>query len=112
MVKSPVVVAGRDEEKSSGFLCPKCGAGTLCKDSRPVAKGACIRRRRQCLNRTECGYRFTTHEAASEVRFTAVGLDEMVRALVKSIDDGDAALVQARAKLGTIQNLLDLLSGA
>lgn len=47
--------------------CPFCGAAdTKVIDSRLVADGDQVRRRRECTN-TECGERFTTYESAELV---------------------------------------------
>lgn len=41
-----------------GFICPKCGGPTACRDSRRTKSGT-VRRRKHCV---ECGHRITTYE--------------------------------------------------
>lgn len=46
-----------------GLVCPRCGGRCFVVDSSSVAKGAAIRRRRQC---TDCRERVTTFERIAE----------------------------------------------
>jgi len=53
--------------------CPKCpNEGTKVIESRDVAEGESIRRRRQCLN---CDYRFTTYERIERPHLVVVKKD-------------------------------------
>lgn len=53
--------------------CPKCPSeGTKVIESRDVAEGESIRRRRQCLN---CDYRFTTYERVERPNLVVVKKD-------------------------------------
>jgi transcriptional repressor NrdR len=53
--------------------CPHCGSlDDKVLDSRPLANGAAVRRRRQCLT---CGYRFTSYERIVEQPFMVVKRD-------------------------------------
>lgn len=42
------------------MICPKCGGGVNCTDSRAGTRNS-VRRRRRCLE-SNCGFRFTTYE--------------------------------------------------
>lgn len=45
------------------MVCPRCSGGTLVAETHALRGGEVLARRRQC---EECGYRFTTHEAADD----------------------------------------------
>lgn len=45
--------------------CPKCGGGTLVRDSRWTETKQSVRRRRSC---SDCGLRFTTYELVAAIK--------------------------------------------
>ena len=45
--------------------CPKCGGGTLVRDSRWSEPKQSVRRRRSC---SDCGLRFTTYELVAAIK--------------------------------------------
>lgn len=52
-------IAGTNRAVGSGIRCPECSTAMRVKDTRTIADGTEVRRRRECL---ECGYRLTTKE--------------------------------------------------
>ena len=95
------------------MFCPFCGADdTKVIDSRLVADGGQVRRRRECVN---CRERFTTYEAAELVMPRVIKQDgsrepfdeEKLRAgLQRALEKRPVAVEAVESELGQIKNCL------
>ena len=95
------------------MFCPFCGADdTKVIDSRLVADGGQVRRRRECVN---CRERFTTYEAAELVMPRVIKQDgsrepfdeEKLRAgLQRALEKRPVAVESVESELGQIKNRL------
>ena len=95
------------------MFCPFCGADdTKVIDSRLVADGGQVRRRRECVN---CRERFTTYEAAELVLPRVIKQDgsrepfdeEKLRSgLQRALEKRPVAVEAVESKLGQIKNRL------
>lgn len=87
--------------------CPHCHKNDdKVIDSRALAKGDCIRRRRECLN---CGFRFTSYERLEEKKLMVVKSDGRREPFdIKKVERGiKRALEKRPIASSTIENLLN-----
>lgn len=87
--------------------CPNCGSiDDKVLESRPIASGISVRRRRECLN---CGYRFTSYEHIEEKNLMVVKRDE--RREKFSIEKLSGGIQKAFEKRPVSQNIVvDLIN--
>lgn len=87
--------------------CPYCGSlDDTVMESRTIANGESIRRRRECL---ACGYRFTSYERIEEKPFMVVKRDGRREPFDrKKLEKGiDRALEKRPVSPSTIENILN-----
>lgn len=95
------------------MYCPFCRAqDTKVTDSRLVAEGCQVRRRRECLN---CGERFTTFEAAELVlprvvkqdgTFQPFDEEKLRRGMLRALEKRPVSIEQIETALNHIKNKL------
>lgn len=86
--------------------CPYCGSiDDKVIESRTMANGESIRRRRECL---ACGYRFTSYEKIEEKPFMVIKKDGRRQPFERAkLEKGiDRALEKRSVTTGTIENLV------
>ncbi|UTC63574.1 transcriptional repressor NrdR [Treponema sp. OMZ 788] len=86
--------------------CPHCGSSDdKVMESRTLAQGECIRRRRECL---ACGYRFTSYERIEEKPFMVIKKDGRREPFDrKKLEKGiERALEKRPVSLNTIENIV------
>lgn len=89
--------------------CPHCHENNdKVIESRSLAEGDCIRRRRECLS---CGFRFTSYERLEEKPLMVIKADGRREPFdIKKIEKGIRRALEKRPVSGTtIENLLDEL---
>ena len=86
--------------------CPYCGSiDDKVVESRTMANGESIRRRRECI---KCGYRFTSYEKIEEKPFMVIKKDGRRQPFERAkLEKGiDRALEKRSVTTGTIENLV------
>jgi len=86
--------------------CPYCGSiDDKVVESRSMANGESIRRRRECIS---CGYRFTSYEKIEEKPFMVIKKDGRRQPFERAkLEKGiDRALEKRSVTTGTIENLV------
>ena len=86
--------------------CPHCGnCDDKVMESRTLAQGDCIRRRRECL---ACGYRFTSYEHIEEKPFMVIKKDGRREPFDrKKLEKGiERALEKRPVSLNSIENIV------
>ena len=86
--------------------CPYCGSiDDKVVESRSMANGESIRRRRECIT---CGYRFTSYEKIEEKPFMVIKKDGRRQPFERAkLEKGiDRALEKRSVTTGTIENLV------
>ncbi|MBR4630727.1 MAG: transcriptional repressor NrdR [Treponema sp.] len=87
--------------------CPYCGKlDDKVLESRPMANGEAIRRRRECIS---CGYRFTSYERIEEKQFMVVKKDGRRQPFDRTkIEKGiERALEKRPVPTNTVENLVN-----
>ena len=87
--------------------CPHCGSiDDKVIESRPLAQGESIRRRRECIS---CGYRFTSYEHIEEKPFMVIKRDKRRQPFDrKKIEKGiERALEKRPVSVNTIENIIN-----
>jgi transcriptional repressor NrdR len=97
--------------------CPHCGSiDDKVVDSRTLANGEAIRRRREC---EKCGYRFTSYERTEDKQFMVVkkdgrrepfDRDKIERGIVRALEKRPVSTMQIESLVNDIEDKTAILS--
>jgi transcriptional repressor NrdR len=97
--------------------CPHCGnIDDKVVESRTLANGEAIRRRRECEN---CGYRFTSYERTEEKQFMVIKKDgrrepfdrnKIERGIVRAVEKRPVSQMQIESMVNDIEDKTAILS--